>query len=35
MDDTGYQLAKALIGTLWELDFFETVELVLMDLTEV
>jgi len=30
--DFGYQLCKALAGTLWEPDFLETVEAVLMDL---
>ena len=30
--DFGYQICKALSGTLWEPDFIETVEAVLMDL---
>ena len=32
--DTGYQLAKCLIGTLWEQDFMNTLRLVRLDIKE-
>jgi len=32
--DTGYQLAKALIGTLWEQDFEDTLYLISLDKLE-
>jgi len=32
--DTGYQLAKALIGTLWEQDYYNTRRLMIMDKLE-
>ena len=34
MADTGYQLAKCLIGTLWEQDFDNTLYLIFLDKLE-
>jgi hypothetical protein len=34
MEDTGYQLAKCLIGTLWEQDFDNTWYLIFLDKLE-
>lgn len=33
--DTGYQLAKCLVGTIWEPDFYEMIHLSMLDLLEV
>jgi hypothetical protein len=35
MSDTGYQLAKALEGTLWETTFDEIRYLIICDLLEI
>ncbi len=32
--DTGYRLAKSLVGTIWEPDFYEMIYLSLLDLME-
>ena len=32
--DTGYQLGMSLIGTIWERDFMEIVNLALIDFME-